>query len=151
VLALLDQTEPFVADEAEAVIANEAVSRLRDVAAAGQDVQLIVREQPNIVVPLPARAVQMILHVLKTMAERKPFSIIPHDAELTTQQAADFLNVSRPFLVNLVDQGKIQHRMVGRHRRIRFADLHEFERTSADERRTALASMAAEARTLDLE
>lgn len=150
-LALLDQTEPFVADEAEAVIANEAASRLREVAAAGQDVQLIVREQPNIVVPLPARAVQMILHVLKTMAERKPFSIIPHDAELTTQQAADFLNVSRPFLVNLVDQGKIQHRMVGRHRRIRFSDLHEFERTSADERRTALANMASEARSLGLE
>ena len=99
-LALLDQArEPFVASEEEALIAREATARLRPIAEAKQDVRLRVMEQPkDVVVPLPARALQLIVEVLSAMAERKPVSFIPLDAELTTQQAADFLNVSRPFL-----------------------------------------------------
>ncbi|WP_284948263.1 helix-turn-helix domain-containing protein [Acidisoma cladoniae] len=150
-LALLDQTEPFVADEAEAVIAGAAASRLSAIAAAGQDVQLVVREEPSIVVPLPARAVQLIVSLLETMADRKPFSVIPHEAELTTQQAADFLNVSRPFLVGLVEKGALPHRKVGRHRRVRFADLRDFEKASATERQKQLAVIIEEARALGLD
>jgi excisionase family DNA binding protein len=147
----LDQTEPFVADEAEAVIAGAAASRLSAIAAAGQDVQLVVREEPSIVVPLPARAVQLIVSLLETMADRKPFSVIPHEAELTTQQAADFLNVSRPFLVGLVEKGALPHRKVGRHRRVRFADLRDFEKASATERQKQLAVIIEEARALGLD
>jgi excisionase family DNA binding protein len=150
-LALLDQTEPFVADEAEAVIAREAASRLQAVAAARHDIQIVVREEPNIIVPLPARAVQLIVSILETMAERKPFSMIPHEAELTTQQAADYLNVSRPYLVRLVEGGKLAHRKVGRHRRIKFADLLDFEKGSVVERQQALATIADEARALGLD
>lgn len=150
-LALLDQTDPIVADEAEAAIAKTAAASLASAARTAQGVQLVLREQPGVAVPLPARAVAIIFDVLTAMAERRPFSIIPHAAELTTQQAADYLNVSRPFLVGLIDRGEIPHRMVGRHRRVRFADLLGFERASAEKRRQALAEMAAEARRLDLD
>jgi excisionase family DNA binding protein len=150
-LALLDQAEPIVADEAEAAIAKTAADRLAATASAGQSVELVLHEQPNVVVPLPARAVKVVLTVLRAMAERRPISVIPHEAELTTQQAADYLNVSRPFLINLIDRGEIPHRMVGRHRRVRFADLVAFERTSAEKRKQALAEMAAEARRLALD
>lgn len=150
-LALLDQAEPIVATEAEAAIAKAGAASLAPIAKAGQGVQLVLREAPEVAVPLPARAVEIVLSVLEAMATRRPFSIIPHTAELTTQQAADYLNVSRPFLVNLVDKGEIPHRMVGRHRRIRFADLLEFERASTEKRKQALADMAAEARRLELE
>ena len=150
-LALLDQAEPIVADEAEAAIAKTAAASLAPAARAGQGVQLVLREQPNVVVPLPARAVEVVLTVLGAMAERRPISVIPHEAELTTQQAADYLNVSRPFLIGLIDRGEIPHRMVGRHRRVRFADLLAFERASAEKRKQALAEMAAEARRLGLD
>lgn len=150
-LALLDQAEPIVADEAEAAIAKTAAASLAPAARAGQGVQLVLREQPNVFIPLPARAVEVVLTVLGAMAERRPISVIPHEAELTTQQAADYLNVSRPFLISLIDRGEIPHRMVGRHRRVRFADLLAFERTSAEKRKQALAEMAAEARRLELD
>jgi excisionase family DNA binding protein len=150
-LALLDQAEPIVADEAEAAIAKTAAASLAPAARAGQGVQLVLREQPNVVVPLPARAVEVVLTVLSAMAERRPISVIPHEAELTTQQAADYLNVSRPFLIGLIDRGEIPHRMVGRHRRVRFADLLAYERAAAEKRKRALAEMAAEARRLGLD
>lgn len=100
--------------------------------------------------PLPARAVKMIVEVLHAMAESKPLSIIPHTTELTTQQAADFLNVSRPFLVGLLDRGEIVHRMVGNHRRVRVSDLVAFKEKSDQARREAIAAMVAEAQKLKL-
>lgn len=150
-LALLDQTYPFVANEAEATIARAAHERLKAVAEAGEDVRLIVESDTKIVVPLPARAVMLVVQLLETMAQRIPVSIIPHEAELTTQQAADYLNVSRPYLIGLIDSGKIHHRTVGRHRRVRFGDLLDYEQRSLKEREAALEEMAREAERLGLE
>ena len=150
-LALLDRAEPFVADEAEAVIARKAVESLAPAASAGEGVRLVVREEPSIMVPLPARVVELVVRLLEAVAEQMPVSVIPHQAELSTQQAADYLNVSRPFLVGLLDKGEIPHRMVGRHRRVRFGDLLAYEERSAQERKQALAEMAEEARRLSLD
>jgi excisionase family DNA binding protein len=105
----------------------------------------------EIAVPLPARAVILIVQLLQTMADGVPVSIIPHDAAFTTQQAADYLNVSRPYLVRLIDKGEIAHRMVGRHRRVRYSDLLDYEKKSRDARRNAIASMASEAKKLGLD
>jgi excisionase family DNA binding protein len=151
-LTLLDQVEePFVATDEEAVIAREAAEKLAPVAQSGADVRLRVNEKgADIVVPLPARAVKMIVEFLLAMAERKPFSFIPHTAELTTQQAADFLNVSRPYLVGLIDRGEIAHRMVGTHRRVRVSDLLAYKAKSDSARREAIAAMVAEAQKLKL-
>src|SRR5690349_20359485 len=122
-LALVDQVkEPLVATDEEAIIAKEAANKLRTLSLAGLDLKLRALETADVVVPLPARAIQMIVDFLTAMSERKPVSVIPHTAELTTQQAADFLNVSRPHLVNLLDKGEIAHRMVGTHRRVLVSD-----------------------------
>ncbi|MDR3375549.1 MAG: helix-turn-helix domain-containing protein [Ancalomicrobiaceae bacterium] len=151
-LALMDQTrEPFIADETEALIAQKAARQLESVAKAGKDINICVAGSADIIVPLPARAVEMIYAILDAMAHRIPVSIIPHEAILTTQQAADYLNVSRPYLIRLVDEGKLEANMVGRHRRIRFEDLLEYERASQVERRMALEQLAAEANRLNLE
>ena len=151
-LALLDQTtEPFVADEAEAVIARLAAGRLKSVAEAKVDIRVVVEGTAKIVVPLPARAVELIYQVLMAMGDRTPISFIPHEAELSTQQAADYLNVSRPYLCGLLDKGEIRHRMVGRHRRVRFADLRDYEEKSRKDRQAALNEMAEEARKLGLD
>ena len=135
---VLDQVrEALVATDEEAVIAKEAAEKLRSVALAGVDVRLHVAEPPGVIVPLPARAVEMIVAVLTAMAERKPISLIPPTAELTTQQAADFLNMSRPRLVELLEKKQIPHRMVGIHRRIRVSDLQAFKEASNKTRREA--------------
>ena len=131
-LALLDQAEPIVLDETEATIARVAAACLARAAQAGQRVQLMLREQPDMVVPLSPRTVEIVLELLTALAEHRPVSIISYAVELTTQQAADYLNVSRPFLVKLIDRGEIPHRMVGRHRRVRFSDLLTFEHASAE-------------------
>ena len=130
-MLVLDQVrEALVATDEEAVIAREAAEKLRSVALAGVEVRLRVGEPPGVIVPLPARAVEMIVEILTAMAERKPISLIPPTAELTTQQAADFLNMSRPHLVELLENKQIPHRMVGIHRRIRLSDLQAFKEAS---------------------
>jgi excisionase family DNA binding protein len=144
-LALIDQVkEPLVATDEEAIIAKEAADRLKALSLAGVDLKLRAAENPSVVVPLPARAMEMIVSVLRAMAERKPVSVIPHTAELTTQQAADCLNVSRPFLVGLIDKNEIPHRMVGTHRRVRVSDLVAFKERSDKKRRAAIHKMVAE-------
>lgn len=150
-LALMDQAEPFIASDAEATIAANAFAKLRAVAQTQQDIRIIVQDKSDIVVPLPARAVLIIVEILEKMASQTPISIIPHAAELTTQQAADYLNVSRPFLVGLLDKGLIDHRMVGAHRRIRYGDLLRYEAQSKKERRAAIEAMIAESQRLGLE
>ena len=85
------------------------------------------------------------------MRKFKPVPAIGLDAELTTQQAADFLNVSRPFLIGLLDKRAIEHRKVGRHRRIKFGDLLAFDEASRIKRAAAIDDMAAEARRLNLD
>ncbi len=152
---LMDQThEPFVASESEAIMARAAADRLRVVANANQDVTITLDKEgdlPNVVVPLPARAVTFIHMVLETMANRTPMSLIPYDAVLTTQQAADYLNVSRPYLVQQIDNGMIAFSMVGTHRRIKFCDLKDYEQKMQNRQKQALKDLNEEARKLGLE
>ena len=68
---------------------------------------------------------------LGSLAQGKAVAIMPKDLDVTTQEAAMFLNVSRPYLVRLLDEGKIPHHKVGTHRRIRFEDVVKYK----DERR----------------
>ncbi|WP_444462236.1 helix-turn-helix domain-containing protein [Rhodobacter capsulatus] len=152
-LALMDQTRaPFVADEAEAVVARRAADSLKAVAETHQSVKVSIGgPDANIVVPLPASAVAMFHAVLEAMANRTPISLIPHDAELSTQQAADFLNVSRPFLIRQLEGGVLAYRKVGAHRRVRFSDLMAYERQCRQEQSKALAELHDEEKRLGLE
>jgi len=141
--------EPLTATDEEALAAREALAKLKSVAAEGTEIGLRVARKPD-VVPLPARAVALIVDVLTAMADRKPVSVVPHEAELTTKQAADFLNVSRPYLVGLLDKGEIKHRVVGTHRRVLVADLMAYKQKSDEARRAAIARMVAESQKLGL-
>ena len=86
---------------------------------------------------------QLLMELLRHVGGGDAVTLVPLSQMLTTQQAADILNVSRPYLVSLIDKGAIQHEMVGRHRRIRAADLFKYK-TDRDARRAkALADLAA--------
>ena len=83
--------------------------------------------------------------VLEAMAAGRGVTIIPQSAELTTAQAAEVLNVSRPFLIKLLEQKEIPHRKVGRHRRVLMEDVMTYKAAIDAEREAVLDRLAAEA------
>ena len=105
------------------------------------------QEQP---VDLPAGAVDLLMHVLEAMATGQGVTLIPDSAELTTVQAADVLNVSRPFLIKLLDQKAIPHRKVGTHRRIRMEDVMAYKNAIDREREQVLEQLAREGQAHDM-
>lgn len=99
---------------------------------------------------LPQAAAQLLAHLLEEMSAGNAVTLIPIHAELTTQQAADLLNVSRPFLIQLLDTGRIPYHKTGTHRRVRFADLQAFRRQFEAEREKAMEALAQQAQELEM-
>ena len=76
---------------------------------------------------LPSAAMQILLTILSEISHGNPVSIMPYMTELTTQQAANFLNVSRPYLIKLLENGEISYQKVGTHRRVYVKDVIEYK------------------------
>ncbi|GHC72403.1 excisionase [Nocardiopsis terrae] len=100
---------------------------------------------------LPRAAVELLVGVLTHMAAGRGVSIVPDHAELTTQQAADMLNVSRPHLIGLLQAEEIDYRKVGTHRRVRAASLLEYMRRDDQRRREAADELSELNRELGLD
>lgn len=132
------------ADDAElAAKASRTLSRHANAA-------LRIRLEDGEELTLPTAAAKLLTHLLTEMSQGNAVTLIPMHAELTTRQAADYLNVSRPHVVKLLEQRKIPHHKVGTHRRIRFSDLELFKQTHEIARRQALEALAAEAQELGM-
>ncbi|WP_216856268.1 helix-turn-helix domain-containing protein [Acidisphaera sp. S103] len=109
---------------------------------------LIRDNEPPQTFVLPAPAVQLLTDMLVHLGAGSPVTVTPEHAELTTQQAADFLNVSRPWIVKLIERNEVPHRMVGTHRRILFSDLRAYKDRMNASRRRALDQLVAEAQAV---
>lgn len=96
-------------------------------------------------IELPAGAVALLMDILEAMAAGRGITLIPENAELTTVQAADILNVSRPFLIKLLEEGVIPHRLVGKHRRVRMDDVIAYKDRIDRDREAALDKLAEDA------
>lgn len=99
---------------------------------------------------VPAAVARMFEYILAQASEGNGISIMPRQVELTTQQAADMLNVSRPFLIGLLDGGKIPSRKVGTHRRVYARDVLDFKRASDARSSRALDQLVRQAQELDM-
>lgn len=106
------------------------------------------KEKESVVIP--AAAARLFKDILTQLSEGNTVTIMPRQVELTTQQAADLLNVSRPFLIGLLDGGKIPCRKVGTHRRISAKDVLGYKRAIDADRNRALNELAKQAQDLNM-
>jgi excisionase family DNA binding protein len=104
----------------------------------------------DIILKIPSKALSLLVTILGNMAEGKSMTLIPSDAVLSTQQAADFLNVSRPYLVKLLEEGKIPFKKAGTHRRIELNDLIVYKKKQTENTNNKLDFLAKQAQDLNL-
>jgi excisionase family DNA binding protein len=140
--------EPVAPTKAEAHLAGESGRRLARYVE--RDLKLQVSGKHGQAITLPASAVRLLVRMLSEMAAGNAVTLVPAAAELTTQQAALALGVSRPFLVKLLDAGDIPSRKVGTHRRVLFRDVMAYRQKNDRQRLKSLDELAAQAQKLKL-
>jgi excisionase family DNA binding protein len=151
--ALFEQMPtPISPTPSETALAGNSSRQLASILSdrAGDEVRIAIEENPDEVVAIPLSAFRLLADILTEMSKGNAVTFIPIYAELTTQQAADFLNVSRPFVVKLIEEKKLPCRKVGTHRRVLFEDLVEFKRKTNEERAKTLDELAKQAQDLDM-
>jgi excisionase family DNA binding protein len=100
---------------------------------------------------LPPKVLRLIADLLGSLAEGKAVSVVPKDLDVTTQEAAMFLNVSRPYLIRLLEEGKIRFHKVGSHRRIRFDDIVHYKEERTRKSNDALQALADQAQEIGMD
>ncbi len=101
-------------------------------------------------ISIPQKAFSLLVDILSNMAEGKSFTLIPSDAIISTQQAADMLNVSRPHIVKLLETGVIPFTKAGSHRRIELKDLINYEKKLQMSKEKNMSFLAKQAQELNL-
>lgn len=89
-------------------------------------------------IKIPLNALKLLAKILKETSQGKPISIVPIATEITTQAAAELLGCSRPHLVKLLEEGKINFTKIGKHRRIKYQDVLEYKKHLKDKQRKLL-------------
>lgn len=114
--------------------------------------QILIKDADDVshTIELPTSALMLLMNVLGELAAGNAVQVVPVHAELTTQQAANILNVSRPHLVKLLEEGLLPHHKTGRHRRVLFADLMAYKKERDATSQEAMQALAAQAQELGL-
>ncbi len=142
---LIENRPAVLPSEADSDLAREASRKLSKL----PETELRVRIDSEELV-LPRAAARLIQHLLTEMGRGNAVTLIPIHAELSTQEAADYLNVSRPYLIRLLESGRIPFHKVGTHRRVRFEELMRYKEILEKERRAAMDELAAQAQKMGM-
>jgi excisionase family DNA binding protein len=148
-MALASTKNPSPPTEEEVRLATESSRKLAAIIFHGEGAQLRLYDGDS-ELTVPVSAIHMLADILNQMAQGNAVSLVPIGHMLTTQQAADLLNVSRPYLVKLLETGAIPHTKVGRHRRIKYTDLLSYMERSDQESRRAVDDLAKQAQELGM-
>ena len=140
-----DLEEARQAREAARLFAGISANKRRS-----QSLRLLPDRKASQPVEVPETAFRLFLEILNQMALGNAVTLVPTHHELTTQQAANLLRVSRPYFVKLLETGAIPHHRVGSRRRVKFEHLMGYMEKVKGESRTALAQLAAQAQKLGM-
>lgn len=139
------EREVQAAQEGQRALAAFLATRLET-----QQIQIFDDKNQAHRVELPTSALRLLVDILAELAEGNAVKVVPVHAELTTQEAADMLNVSRPHLVKLLEEGALPFHRAGKHRRVRFADLMQFKAQRDQASEDAMAALAKQAQELGM-
>ncbi|WLH45803.1 helix-turn-helix domain-containing protein [Pseudomonas beijingensis] len=148
-----DLTRTVLPDEKEIAAAMESSRQLAAFLSTKfetQRIELVDETQQREVVELPTFALRLLGEILGELALGNAVKVVPIHAELTTQEGADILNVSRPHLVKLLNEGALPHTKTGRHRRIKLADLMAYKEQRDQASCAAMDELAAQAQELGM-
>lgn len=137
--------DPIIPSDQDAVLAKAAQVALEQSEAPGTalHVQITAAGQEVTTLDLPPVVARLLMDILKETAAGNAVTLVPMEAEVTTQQAANLLNVSRPFLIGLVEAGTLPARMVGKHRRLPLRDVLAYKADHFAKRSKVLDELAA--------
>ncbi|HET6883514.1 MAG TPA: excisionase family DNA-binding protein [Pirellulales bacterium] len=140
---LAEYPETVTPTEADTRLAAESSRRLLRLVRRRRRSLKVRVEQDEEAIAIPMSAVRLLTDILTEMAKGNAVTLVPIDAELTTQQAAELVNVSRPFLIEQLENGTIPFRKVGTHRRVLFRDLMAYKQSIDQRRLHALDELSA--------
>ncbi len=138
-MSVTNRRPPQPPTEDEVAQAREASRQLAKLLPKGKrPLRLVTENNRHEMISLPPGAVRLFMDVLTQLGQGRGVTILPEKVELTTQEVADYLNVSRPYVVKLIEANKLPARMVGTRRRVAFEDLVRFDEVDRKKRRAAL-------------
>jgi len=142
-MSATNRRPPQIPSDEEVAQAREAGRQLARLLPEGQrPLRLVTEDNRHEMISIPPGAVRLFLDVLTQLGQGRAVTILPEKAELTTQDVADYLNVSRPYVVKLIESGRLPARLVGTRRRVAFDDLLKFDQEDRKARRAALDELA---------
>lgn len=144
--SILDRDGLIVPSESDSELAKTASRTL--VSAKGQAIKVSLDDGKELV--LPKSITELLVRILTELSNGNMVNIVPVHAELTTQEAANHLNVSRPYLIKLLENQKLPFHRVGSHRRVKYEDLKQFMAKQEKVREAAMQRLADEAQELGL-
>lgn len=133
-------------DIAAAVEGQRVLAAFLSIQCASQRIDIFDLESKGHAVVLPTLALRLLVDILGELANGNAVKVVPVNTELTTQEAADLLNVSRPHLVKILESGALPFIKTGCHRRVRFSDLMAFKQRRDSESRQAIEALTQRAR-----
>ncbi len=141
---------PTPEDTQLSALSSHLLAQSLQTTGASHHIKVVTQDGSEHDVVIPALAINLLVEILTQISQGNTVSIMPVQAELTTQAAANLLNISRPHLIKLIDRGDLPCRKVGKHRRILSTDLVVYKQQKDRLRAAALDELAALSQELDM-